>query len=124
MCCWVVEQDSQVVYGDLVPDSQLFGKVQWHPSALEFPVATLDLPVCVFVDLSFEYPGSLGLTKACNFQDLGCVDPVVVASSHQWDVIYRALVDINVRIRRGVDLNHVELLLTCRNGSVKEYRTC
>lgn len=49
---------------------------------LIFAISTLNFLMDVLLHISFQDSGSRRLVKAGSFQDVSCIDPIIVPSSH------------------------------------------
>ena len=68
-------------------------RTRGNPFTLVFSVATLNLFMNTFLDLSLQYPGARGLVKSSDLQDMGCVDPIVRSTSHDMVALDIKLID-------------------------------
>lgn len=67
------------------PLSQSKDKILEKVRTLVFPITSLDLLVLALLHLALEDASTLGFVEACDFEDLGRVQPRVVAPSHNCD---------------------------------------
>lgn len=72
--------------GNAIEDTMLFCQRttlgQRDPCALIFPISALNLLMHTFLNLTFQNSGSSRFVEACDFQDVGGIDPVVGSPSH------------------------------------------
>lgn len=51
---------------------------------LVFAVSTLNLLVCLLLDFALEDSGSGRLVETGSLQDVGCINPIITSTAHNW----------------------------------------
>lgn len=69
-----------------------------NPCSLVFAISTLDLFVYTFLDFPLKDACSCGFVVVGYLQDVGSIDPVVSATSHDMVAVHIALVDRNLAV--------------------------
>ena len=99
-----VVEDGAHLFEHAVALGESAALIEGNPGALVLAIAALNLFVHAFLHLALEDARASGLVVVGDFEDVGCVDPVVGTTAHDVVAIDIAFIDRDIAIRGRVDL--------------------
>lgn len=86
----------------LIASQKVWGHLKIMLPTLVFAIASLYLLVYSLLHFSLQYSGSCRFVEACNFQNMGCIYPVIASPAHDMITSDLEFVHRHITVRGGV----------------------